>query len=123
MMTITFHVDDVDEGLALMTFYQTSKRIRVIQQANDMSDSDAEKRLRSITLTDMIKDYGLTVRSASILAAEELVDAYSIGKMFAKDSGRSMLKIPNLGKKILQDIEQSLHQCGFFEFAKHEEQS
>ena len=123
MMNLTFQVNSVDQALALMTFYQTIKRAGDALYPESDEKSDAEKRLRSITLTDMIKNYGLTVRSASILAAEELVDAYSIGKMFAKDSGRSMLKIPNLGKKVLQDIEMSLHHCGFFEFAKHEEKS
>ena len=121
MMTITFHVDDVDEGLALMTFYQTSKRIRVIQQANDMSDSDAEKRLRSITLDDMIRNYGLTVVCANSLQSNGLTDAYSIGEAFVKDFGRSLQRIPNMGKKRLKDIELSLEKVGFFEFKRTEE--
>ena len=116
MMTITFEVVSADEGTMLMTFYETIKEGRKSLASEEEESDDFEKRMREISLDDLVRRWpiGLDVRAANCLRSEGLLDAYSIGKMFMRDSGRTMLKIPNLGKKSLKTIEVCLHDLGFF---------
>ena len=114
MITITFEVECQEEGTMLMTFYETIKEERKWSNDGPQVPSELEERMRSITLDDLVRTGKLDVRSANCLRADGLTDAYSIGKMFAKDSGRTMLKIPNLGKKSVKCIEICLHEIGFF---------
>jgi len=116
MMTITFEVDSADEGTMLMTFYETIKEGRKSLASEEEESDDFEKRMRDISLDDLVRRWpiGLDVRAANCLRSEGLLDAYSIGKMLMRDSGRTMLKIPNLGKKSLKTIEVCLHDLGFF---------
>jgi len=116
MMTITFQVECQEEGTMLMTFYETIKEGRKSLVSEEEELDDFEKRMREISLDDLVRRWpiGLDVRAANCLRSEGLLDAYSIGKMFKRDSGRTMLKIPNLGKKSLKTIEECLHDLGFF---------
>ena len=113
MMTMTFEIANGKEALALTTLYESLKEERKWSNEQPQEPSDLEKRMRSITLDDLVRTGKLDVRSANCLRADELNDVYSIGKMFAKDYGRTMLKIPNLGKKSLKSIEICLHELGF----------
>jgi DNA-directed RNA polymerase, alpha subunit/40 kD subunit len=115
MITITFEVECQEEGTMLMTFYETIKRERKFLVREDEQQSDFEKRMKSLSLDDLIFwPNGLDVRAANCLRNEGLMDAYSIGTMFARDNGRTMLKIPNLGRKSVKTVEACLHQVGFF---------
>ena len=113
MMTITFEIANGKEALELLTLYETIKEERKWSNDGPQVPSELEERMRSITLDDLVRTGKLDVRSANCLRADGLTDAYSIGKMFAKDSGRTMLKIPNLGKKSVKCIEICLHEIGF----------
>lgn len=109
MITLTFQVATVEDSLSLLKCYeQLQKKDDPEQQLDEF-----EKKFRAITLDDLVFNHRLTIRSAHALNSENLTDAYSIGKMFLRDSGRTMLKIPNLGKKCIKEIEFVLHEIGF----------
>ena len=115
MMTITFEIVSAEEGATMMNLYETLKLERKGNNKESTEPSDFENRMKSLTLDKLIFwPGGLDVRSANCLMAEGLTDAYSIGKMWLRDNGRTMLKIPNLGKKSLKTIEMCLHEIGFF---------
>jgi DNA-directed RNA polymerase alpha subunit len=115
MMTISFEIVSAEEGVTLMNLYETLKSERKGINKELVKPSDFEMRMKSLTLDKLIFwPGGLDVRSANCLREEGLTDAYSIGKMWSRDSGRTMLKIPNLGKKSLRTVEQCLHEIGFF---------
>lgn len=115
MMTITFEIVSAEEGATMMNLYETLKLERKGNNKESTEPSDFENRMKSLTLDKLIFwPGGLDVRSANCLMAEGLTDAYSIGKMWLRDNGRTMLKIPNLGKKSIKTIEMCLHEIGFF---------
>ena len=115
MMTITFEIASAEEGVTMMNLYETLKAERNGKNEELVEPNDFKMRMKALTLDKLIFwPGGLDVRSANCLLAEGLTDAYSIGKMWSRDSGRTMLKIPNLGKKSLKTVEACLHEIGFF---------
>ena len=105
MITLTFQVATAEDGLSLLKCYEQLQKKDDPEQVLD----EFEKKFRAITL----KDLDFTLRTQNCLKSENLTDAYSIGKMFQRDCGRSMLAIPNLGKKSIKEIEFVLHEIGF----------
>jgi len=115
MITLTFQVENQQEGTALLTFYDTLKDGRQKSSfylAN--LGTDFEQKMRAIKLKDLAVTYGLDTRSINCLKVENLNDAYSIGSLYLKDEGKTLLTIPNLGKRSLKAIVDCLDKCGFF---------